>query len=116
MKTSTADAAKLFLLGMITALLAVIAFRPNQAATYAGTGGVGNAGGLIAVTGEEKGTLFLVDPVNKYVAQYAVDNARFSLRGARYFKQDLYIRDENRRGGIPVEMAEKMAQRSMREQ
>lgn len=118
-QTSTADLVKVFLLGMIVALLGVLALRPDsgsvQAAGGGGAAGPVTANGLIALTGPGDAALFLIDPVNKYIAQYDIDNARFSLRAARYFKNDLYIKDINRKGGIDIDLAEKEAKKSMKD-
>lgn len=115
-----AEAVKIFMLGMITAFLAVLIFqgghdesKPGAAVAADAAGAVAKGGDLLALTGEEKCTLFLIDPVNKQIAQYSVDTARFSLRAARYFKHDMFITEENRRGGIDVERAEKLAKESM---
>lgn len=107
----TGEAIKIFLLGMIVALLGVIAFRPQeQGAAYADDGSA--AGGLIAVTGEEKSTLYLIDPAKKVICQYSTDNARFTLRGARYYKNDHGLYDDNKAGGgIPVKEAKKLAEK-----
>ena len=114
---TTVDLVKVFLLGMITAFLAVIALRPNGgvilAANKGGGAMAGQAGSLIALTGPSDASLFLVDTTNKHIAQYAVDNSRFSLRAARAFKNDLWIKDINRKGGIDLKTAEKEAKKSM---
>ena len=105
------DAVRLFLLGMITAFLAVIALRP-QSGAFSADDGV-RAGDLIAVTGPDKATLFLVDTNAKQIAQYGVDNARFSLRGARHYSQDLKVFEGSWTGtGIDVEGATKWIEKN----
>lgn len=102
---NTTELVKVFLLGVIATLLAVAVFRPNTTnVTYAADGGAMGAasGNIIALTGAEKSTLYLVDTENQQIAQYAVDNARFSLRSARHYSQDLKIYEEDRKGGIKI--------------
>lgn len=108
-KMKNSDAIKIFLLGAITALLAVIALRPATTEVRAADGMAASAGGLMAVTGPRDAALFIIDPTNKYVSQYAIDSTGFSLRGARYFKHDLYIRELKRKGRFSVDDAEQFA-------
>ena len=115
----TVEAIKIFLLGIITAFLAVLVFRPTDGLTVAAEGGAAAKGGdLMAVAtqrGNSDAVLSIIDPTNKYIAQYSVDNARFNLRAARYFKNDLYITDINKKGGLSVKDAAKEAKKSMRD-
>lgn len=115
--TSTADLVKVFLLGMITALLAVIALKPGGGEAQAAAGGIGGpvmGNGIMALTAPEEGVLYLVDPVNKYIAQYDLSNSRFSLRSARYFENDLRIKEASDKGGMSVNEAEREAEKSMK--
>jgi hypothetical protein len=102
MKTS--ETVKIFLLGMIVAFLAVIALRPQDNSALA-AGGADRDGALMGLTGDKEASLFLVDPVNKQIAQYSIKNNNFSLRGARSFKHDLSIMEANNQGGISVKDA-----------
>ena len=108
----TADAVKIFLLGMVTAFLAIIAFRPQSAISFAADSG--RAGDLIAVAAatQNQAVLFLIDTASKQIAQYAVDNQRFSLRGARHYGYDLAIEEASQPGGIDLKNAKKLAQES----
>ena len=103
----TAEAVKVFLLGVIVALLLVVAINPAGQFSFAGTSGVSQKGGLIVVSGDSKGSndelVFIVDTVNNYVAQYGRQgNGQFVLYGARNFANDLRIRDKYNRNGIKV--------------
>ena len=117
MKTS--DAVRMFLLGAAVALLAVIAFRPGEQSAQAQMAGA-PAGNLIALTGagpREQASLYLIDPAKQTLAFYtAKDNAPFSLRGVRWFKDDLSIfytgdKDPFNNGGISTKEAEALAKK-----
>jgi hypothetical protein len=109
--TNTGEVVKIFLLGMIVAFLAVIALRPQDNSALA-AGGADRDGALMGLTGDKEASLFLVDPVNKQIAQYSIKNNNFSLRAARSFKHDLSITEVNNQGGLSVEKAEDEARKS----
>jgi hypothetical protein len=114
----TMDMTKIFLLGMITAFLAVIAFRPaDSSATAADGGGMGAAAnGLIAVSAPKDGDLFIIDTSTKHVAHYNKDNAdRFLMQGGRDFTNDLFIKDTDKKAGMSVKDAVKQAKEDMKD-
>lgn len=99
----SADGVKLFVAGVVVALLAMIAFQGMDKAQAGG----GSAGSLIALTGVQQNTavLYLVDAENKSLALYAYDGNLFQFRAARYFAYDLGIFELNNRSGVSVEDA-----------
>lgn len=113
MKATTLDYVKVFLLGMIAAFLGVLAFQDNSPGIAFAEGG-GSANGLIAVTGPEKASLFLVDTGTQHIAHYNNNTGgRMKLRDGRLYKYDLGIEDDGRSAGYTVKEAEKMAKESM---
>lgn len=106
------EAVKIFLLGMITAFLAVIVFRgPQSSIAVADTGGAAN--NIIAVTSPKDGNLFLIDTANKYVSQYTTDSSKFRFRTGRYYNYDLQIYDSFK-WGLSVKDARKQARKDER--
>ena len=102
------DVVKIFLLGMITAFLAVIALRSPQGTVALAGGGGASSGNIIAVTTPESGSLFIIDTANKQLAQYTTDSRQFRLRAARYFNYDLQLYDSLQQG-MTVKRAKKAA-------
>lgn len=118
MKASHVDEkVKIFLLGMVTALLTIIALRPDGSQSLHASDGYGmgaGADGVFALTGPENATLFLVDTNNKQIAQYSMEPGHFSLRRARHYAQDLKIYDDGQKGGITVKKAEELSRAKIR--
>jgi hypothetical protein len=99
MAMTTATTIKMFLMGMIAALLLVIALKDGRAAlNSASAADSGQAGGTIALVsnygqGNNKLGIVLVDTSTKHIAIYqADDNSKFfSLVAARNYGYDLGI-------------------------
>ena len=120
MKTS--DAVRMFLLGVIAALLAAIALRPGGQEAQAQMTGAAS-GNIIALTssgpGNDQITLFLIDPAKQTIAYYtARSSSPFSLRDVRWYKDDLniYYRGGERSGlynsnGISVREVEELVKK-----
>ncbi len=106
------DVVKIFLLGVVTALLAVLVFSPSRSITLAGDAGgaVSQMGDLmaVAVSGEDA-TLFLIDPVNKQLAAYNYGGDELNLNGARHYSQDLLLEYASSNRGMTVEEARETA-------
>ena len=118
---NTSDAIRMFLLGVAVALLAVIAFRPAQQSAQAQMAGA-PAGNIIALTAsgpKDQASLFLIDPAKQTIAFYSAKDANpFSLRGVRWFKDDLSIfyvgkddKDTYNNSGISTKEAETLAKK-----
>ena len=61
---------------------------PGQHLAHA-TGNNAAEKGLMAVTGPENATLFLIDPTNQFVSAYEHKNQGLRMKGGRYVKYDL---------------------------
>lgn len=103
---------KIFLLGMAVAFLAVITFElcgnntRNPLIPSAHAADVAVAGdGTMAIAANDN--LYLINTATKNIAYYSYKNAKWTLRGGRYYKFDLGLMDEFRDGGIPVKDAKK---------
>lgn len=90
------DTVKILGLGIVIALLAMIALNRSAAVNAADAA---SAGSIIALTAAStnitKGYtyLFLVDTSQKYVAVYSLDDTYFGLAAARYIGYDLGINE-----------------------
>jgi hypothetical protein len=102
------DLVKVFLLGVGVTLLAVLVFRPETRIALAQEGPV-QSGSLMALTGPDKATLFLVDTSSKQIAQYSIDTKGLLLESCRTYKSDLLLEDEHKSGGMSVKEVEKLA-------
>lgn len=112
MKTS--ESMKMFLLGLVVALLAVIALRSDSGvATAADSGGSGN---LVALAQSSKNAamLFLVDMQTRHIAVYMAEDNKFAFQAARSFRYDLGITEADGRK-ISVADAKKLYDRSREE-
>jgi len=112
----TVDAVKIFLLGMIAALLLITALRPESGVGMAATSATSKGGDLMALAGTN-GQLFVIDTVNKYVAQYAVrqNNGEFTLFAGRYIGHDLAISETFKRNGMTVKEAKEEVDKEEKE-
>lgn len=109
-QASRSELAKVFLLGVIAALVAVAVFQPEAVRINAADSS--SSGGLIALTvqGKKDVKLFVIDTVSKYLAVYAVDTSdRLIFQSARKIQQDLRIEEMNKKSGMSVKEAEKEA-------
>ncbi|MHC4870868.1 MAG: hypothetical protein ACYTFY_03390 [Planctomycetota bacterium] len=90
------DMAKAFLLGIIVALLAVIAFKPAVSGSgnslIAAEGG-SSANGMIVV-GLSGDTVAIMDAVNKRLAIYSYTSSKLKLKAARNLEYDLKVEKE----------------------
>lgn len=95
----TYETARIFLLGMMTATLLLIAMNGRDTGrVYAQNGAMGaTSNGIIALSGPDKSGMYLVDPANKQIAYYTFEANRLYLRAARHFRWDLQLIDENDR-------------------
>ncbi len=109
-----AEKIKLFLLGVIVALLAVAVFGNHKTPDLSSLGlpaavasDTASGDGVLAVASGDN--LFLINTATKNLAFYSYKSSKFSLRAGRYYKYDLGLVDELRDGGISVKDAKKAA-------
>jgi hypothetical protein len=86
------DQVRIFLLGVIATLLAVIAFRPSTQEARADTG---SSDGIIAVAAPQSSSLYLVNTKDKTIAHYENGSSNFKLKAARFYQYDLQIFDKS---------------------
>jgi len=101
---------KIFLLGAIVALLAVVIFGRSSLTTPVAHAADGTAygDGILAVASGDN--LYLINTATKNIAYYNNKSSKFSLRAGRYYKYDIGLVDENKDGGITVKDAQKAAE------
>lgn len=108
-----AEGIKYFLIGIVVALLAVVAFKADSKgnmlmAEDGGGAGSGSANGIIVVTlGSSE--LAVVDARNMRMGVYSFDSSRLKLKAARNIKYDLQVKTEisSSRGMSVTEAARK---------
>jgi hypothetical protein len=108
-----AEGIRYFLMGIIIALLAVVAFKADSngnmlMAEEAAGAGSGSANGIIVVT-FGGGEFAVVDARNMRMGVYSFDSSRIKLKAARNIKYDLQVKTEisSSRGMSVTEAAKK---------
>ena len=86
---SHAEWIRVFLLGMLVALVGCLVVTRSDGRAYAEA--AAERGGLMAVASSDR--LFLIDTGGKQIAAYMDDGTGFHLRGARYYAHDFSIYD-----------------------
>ena len=121
METKRWEAARMFLLGIGVALLALLAFRPEAGQAQAQQTAGGAANGIIVVgftgPGQTDSGVVIVDTTLKTMAYYTSRSSQgMRLRSARYFGHDLSIYEMEHTGatGISVDAAAAEANKDAR--
>ena len=111
------EAVKMFMMGLLVAVLAVIAFRatPDVNAYEGGA----SSGTFIALTSNSNNgrtsVLYLIDSENKFISLYGYDDSQFQFRASRYYGFDMGIVDMNMRRGLGVDEAKEWMENSIEE-